>query len=112
MANLIINIAKDFSRCPGARYKSEGDFSGEEFRSNFLVPNLKEAMEREVKLIVIMDGAAGYSTAFIEEAFGGLIRNDGFKLHDLENTLRFISEEDPSYIEDIKIYMQHAWKNR
>ncbi len=30
MADIKLNIAKDFSRCPGARYKSEGDFSGEE----------------------------------------------------------------------------------
>ena len=112
MADIILNIAKDFSRCPGARYRSEGDYSGEEFRSEFLVPNLKNALKEGVKLIIILDGAAGYSTAFIEESFGGLIRNDGFKLPDIEDVMEFVSEEDPSYIDDIKIYMKNAWEKR
>ena len=29
---MTIRISSDFSETPGARYRSEGDFSGEEFR--------------------------------------------------------------------------------
>ena len=112
MADIILNIAKDFSRCPGARFHSEGDFSGEEFRNDFLVPKIKEAIEQGVRLKIILDGSAGYSTAFIEESFGGLIRNDGFSLDKLNAMLTFVSDEDPSYIDDIKIYMKNAWEHR
>ena len=40
--NLInLSIARDFSITPGGRKASEGKYSGEEFRKNFLEPNLK-----------------------------------------------------------------------
>lgn len=112
MADILIVVAKDFSRCPGARYQSEGDYSGEEFRSHLLAPKLREAIGKGIKLIVNLDGAAGYSTAFIEESFGGLIRNDDFTLDEVMKSLIIISDEDPSYINDINTYMEHAWKNR
>lgn len=112
MDNIIINIAKDYSRCPGARYESEGDFSGERFRNELLYPKLKEAMDSGVKLEVVLDGSAGYSTSFIEESFGGLIRTDGLTLKDVEDNIIIVSDEDPSYIDDIKDYWEHAWANR
>lgn len=50
--DIIIKIATDFSRIPGARYPEEGDYSGQEFRQNVLHPALKKAIEMNVKLIV------------------------------------------------------------
>ena len=111
MGNLILNIAKDYSRCPGARYESEGDYSGERFREDFLAPKLKEAIEAGVKLEVILDGSAGYSTSFIEESFGGLIRTNGYSLDVLKDKIIIISNEDPTYIDDIYEYWDHAWEN-
>ena len=58
MAEIKLDIAREFSRCPGARYKTEGDFSGEEFRENYLLPKLKEAIESHSKLIVDLDTVA------------------------------------------------------
>lgn len=112
MGNIVINIAKDYSRCPGARYESEGDYSGERFRKEILLPKLKEAISAGVKLEVILDGSAGYSTSFIEESFGGLIRSDGLTLQELQESIILISDEDPSYIDDINDYWEHAWQNR
>ena len=112
MGNIVLNIAKDYTRCPGARYESEGDYSGERFRQELLAPRLKEAIEIGVKLEVILDGSAGYSTSFIEESFGGLIRSDHFTLDEVNDNIIIISDEDPSYEEDIKDYWQHAWENR
>lgn len=111
MGNIILNIAKDYSRCPGARYEREGDFSGERFRNDFLEPKLKEAIENGVKLEIILDGSAGYSTSFIEESFGGLIRTNHYTLQQVKDNIIIISDEDPSYAEDIKIYWEHAWEN-
>lgn len=112
MGNLVIIIAKDYSRCPGARYESEGDYSGERFRKELLLPRLKEAIKAGVKLEVVLDGSAGYSTSFIEESFGGLIRSDGLTLQEVKDNIIIISEEDPSYIDDINDYWEHAWQNR
>lgn len=109
MANLVLNIAKDFSRCPGARYPSEGDFSGQDFRENFLSPKVTEAINSGVLLEVILDGSAGYSTSFIEESFGGLVRERKYSLDQLESVLVIKSDEDPTYIDDIKAYMRNAW---
>lgn len=112
MGNIILNIAKDYSRCPGARYEREGDFSGEKFREEYLYPKLQEAIETGVKLEVILDGSAGYSTSFIEESFGGLIRNNQMTLDEIRNNMIIVSEEDPTYIDDINLYLENAWQYR
>lgn len=111
MGNIVINIAKDYSRCPGARYEKEGDFSGERFREEFLAPKLREAIEAGVKLEVILDGSAGYSTSFIEESFGGLIRTNHYTLQQVKDNIIVISDEDPSYLDDINDYWEHAWEH-
>jgi hypothetical protein len=85
----------------------EGDFSGEEFRQKCLKPKLKEALENNLRLKIILDGSAGYSTAFLEEAFGGLVREDGFSLDQLA-IIEFVSDEDPTYVDDIKAYIDDA----
>ncbi len=103
-----INIAKDFSKTPGSRYPSECDFSGEEFRTKILMPALKKAMGNKEKLIVILDGTAGLGTSFLEESFGGLIRNDKFKYNDIINTIELISKNDPDYIDEIYNYLKDA----
>lgn len=103
-----IKIATDFSRIPGARYPKEGDFSGQEFRKNVLLPRLKEAMQEKVKLTIDLDGTAGLGTSFLEEAFGGLIREDKLDYNKVISTLEFVSEEDPDYISEIRSYINDA----
>ena len=112
MADIKLNIARDFSRCPGARYKTEGDFSGEEFRNQLLLPKLKDAIDTHCHLIVDLDGSAGYSTSFLEEAFGGLIRHDSISYDVITNTIEIISNEDPSYKDDIMFYLKKAYESR
>ena len=65
-----ISIADDFTKYPGGRYRKHGKGSGEEFRENFLVPNI----EKQEQITIVLDGTAGYSSSFLEEAFGGLVR--------------------------------------
>ena len=89
--DIIIKIATDFSRIPGARYPEEGDYSGQEFRQNVLHPALKKAIEMNVKLIVDLDGTAGLGTSFLEESFGGLIRRDHINYNILKQTLIILS---------------------
>jgi hypothetical protein len=96
-----ISIAKDFSRFPAGRYESDGKFPGEVCRRRLLVPNLKTG----ANVVVDLRGTLGYGSSFLEEAFGGLIREEGFSIADLRRQLSFISDDDTlqseiwSYIE-------------
>lgn len=64
----------DFVKAPGFRSKADGENSGEWFRDAILAPKLKAAISENEKLVVRLDGVAGYGSSFLEEAFGGLIR--------------------------------------
>ena len=57
----IINIAKDFSKTPGARYEKFGPFSGQEFRKKFL-ESLFQDKSDDSEITIILDGVAGYAT--------------------------------------------------
>lgn len=96
MSDRLIQIAKEFSRHPGGRYRKDGPFSGEEFRDEFLMPALANAFAENCKLIVNLDGVAGYASSFLEEAFGGLVRAGKF---DPQIVTKFVvvQNEDPLY---------------
>jgi len=101
--NLEINIALDFSETPGARYKTDGDFSGEDFFEKILEPKFLKIKDTENVLFVNLDNTAGYATSFLDEAFGGLARKYGKEL--VLQKINFISIEEPYLIEEIKSYM-------
>ncbi|WP_193213632.1 STAS-like domain-containing protein [Luteolibacter marinus] len=90
-----ICIGGDFSPTPIGRYPSDGESCGENFRKRFLVPALREAERVEV----VIDDVEGYGSSFLEEAFGGLIRKEGFKISDLREKLKIVCHD-----EDFKIY--------
>jgi hypothetical protein len=100
--DVTINIAKDFIDAPGGRSKKDGSFSGEEFRENFLDQHFNDA-SKNYKIIIILDGAYGYATSFLEEAFGGLARKYG--KDKVNSRLEFISKEEPLLIEEIQSYI-------
>lgn len=98
---MIIDIAKQYTTTPGARYITDGDFSGEEFRQKFLEPEFKKTSAG--KITVILDGTEGFATSFLEEAFGGLAREFGSSI--CLARLDFISNDDPLLIEEIQSYI-------
>lgn len=79
----VIDIPTEFSDTPGGRTRSDGPATGERFREDFLVPALKTGGTVEV----MMDGALGYGTSFLEEAFGGLVRVHGYSAAELHRRL-------------------------
>jgi hypothetical protein len=95
-----IFVAQDFSDTPGGRYKRLGPASGEEFRDH-LVQILKSGKD----LIVIVDGAEGYGSSFLEEAFGGLVRLGLWSFAELSRRVQVIAQ-DKSY----ELYSQQATK--
>jgi hypothetical protein len=106
--NLELSIARDFSRTPGSRYAKEGDHSGEQFRTEVLCPLVRKAVEAKTELGVDLDGTAGYGTSFLEEAFGGLVREEGIPATVLHKTLRLKSLEEDYLIADIWSYIDDA----
>lgn len=105
---LLLKIATDFTTAPGPRYITEGKFSGEQFRQEVLLPKVLEAREKKVTLTVDLDGTSGYATSFLEESFGGLIRENDLSLATLDSVLKFTSNEEPSLLKEIREYMTEA----
>ena len=101
-----IIISSDFSKTPTARYRSDGKYSGEEFREDVLEKKYLEAVKSEQKLFIDLDGGYGYATSFLEEAFGGLARKYGAAV--VRNVLEFKSDDEPELIPDILEYIDDA----
>ena len=70
---IVVDVANDFSRTPGGRYRTDGRWSGQEFREDKLQPLL----DRGDDIVVDLDGPEGFTASFLEEVFGGLVRNYG-----------------------------------
>lgn len=99
-----INVAKDFNPEPIGRYPEDGDFNGQRFRTEYLVPALAAAS----KVIVDFDGTEGYGSSFLEEAFGGLVRKERFHSEELHRRLKVQSTEDDTVIEEVWQYIDTA----
>jgi len=101
-----LSIASEFTRTPGPRKRSEGDHSGEQFLEELLRPRFASTLETGGKLHVNLDGAAGYPTSFLEEAFGGLAREYGSSL--VEQVLEFTCNDEPYLEAQIRKYIREA----
>lgn len=74
-----IDVAQRFSKAPFGRYPSDGDFCGENFRENIL----KEELQHDDSIEVDFSNVAlGVGSSFLEEIFGGLVRQ-GYPATDL-----------------------------
>lgn len=104
-----INMAKAFSPMPLGRYRSDGGKSGEEFREDILLPKIAEDMAAGDVLVVSLDGMEALSGSFLEEAFGGLVREHGLAPADVEKTLQIKGDKHfAPYIENIWQYIRAA----
>lgn len=104
MSSKTINIAQDFTDSPGARYYTDGKFSGQEFREKILL----DIFDSYDEITIVLDGTEGYATSFLEESFGGLARDKG--ITKVLDKLKFISKEEPDLIYEIIGYINEAKK--
>lgn len=86
-----IHIATEFSKFPAGRYHNDGPFSGQRFREELLTQALHQG-----NVTVELDGTLGYGSSFLKEAFGGLVRAEGFLASDLREKLKIHSATDPT----------------
>lgn len=92
---IVISVARDFSRTPGPRYINQGDWSGEKFMRQLI-----RALAENETIVVDLDGTRGYGSSFLDEAFGGLIREGHMTRADVLRRIDIRSDEDPSYREE------------
>lgn len=97
-----IELAKDFSRYPAGRYNEDGPYSGQAFREKYLEPSIAAGE----MVTVILDGARGYGSSFLEEAFGGLVRK-GYS-SDIVSSKILIISKDPTLKMEINDYIKNA----
>jgi len=95
-----IDIAKDFTDTPLGRYPTDGPYSGERFREEFLYPALKND-----SVSVVIDGTEGYGSSFLDEAFGGLVRKGYYSADQLVKLLKIECNDS-----DYAIYRDLIWK--
>jgi len=94
----MISVSRDFTPYPGGRYRRHGKGSGQEFREEILIPLMKSQENAEIDL----DGASGYPPSFLDEAFGGLVR-EGYTAADIKKKVRF--KAGPTH----EIYINMIW---
>ncbi len=110
MAEMILSIPNEYSKFPAGRTPADGPFNGQRFREEFLLPALHRALAAKSKLVVSLDGAGAYSSSFLEEAFGGIVRAKVFS-NDVLSGLLEIRAEDAAYRPakiDAESYMAEA----
>ena len=73
----LITIATDFTDAPGARYRTDGEKSGQEFYEDHLKIKFEEALKDNAILTIDLDGTWGYPSSFISEVFGRLGKEYG-----------------------------------
>ena len=83
-----IKVAREFSNLPIGRTWECGEYSGRFFREAFLEP----ALICNDKVILDMDGTLGCGSSWLDEVFGGLVRdNSDFTVEELERKLEIRS---------------------
>jgi len=114
MDDMMINMAADFDAYPSGRVPSDGKYNGESFREELLYPAISEVIEgktEDKKVIVDIDGVRSFGSSFLEEAFGGLVRNrnltanqilDVLTIQCTKNHLLFYKDSIIGYIRDAK----------
>lgn len=103
----LIKVAEDFSSFPGGRYRSGGDYSAEEFLQEFLVGPLLNGEY----ITVDMSDVIAYSAAFLDEAFGGLVRYYGMDPQFLEERMKIVSDSGMTH-RLIWRYIREAYENK
>jgi len=105
------SIAKQFSRTPGGRLPEHGPNSGKEFRE-LVLPLVERAIAEGGAVEISLDDIAGMPTAFIDEAFGGIVRALNVPFAKLEKHLHVTTSQKSlnPYVTLVYEYMQNAGK--
>lgn len=99
-------IASEFSPITGGRTSAEGDFSGELFRDEVLVPKYREYLDKGECLKIVFDNCYGIGVAFLEEAFGGLVGKCRYT--NVLEQIDLIANDDETILVNVPKYIKAA----
>lgn len=100
----------DFTEYPGPRYDVQGPESGEKFYAERLNPFFLKCYQEGKKLVVNLDGTAGFASSFLDEAFGQLTYDFGMSL--ITDMLHIVSVDEPEWPRMIKEETMPQWQKR
>lgn len=100
----------DYSQSPGPRYCIQGADSGEDFYHKKLNRIFAEAYREDAVLCITLDGADGYASSFLDEAFGNLVYD--FSAAIVSSHLEIISNDEDIWIKMIKEETIPEWEKR
>ena len=94
-----IIIAKDFTDALGARYRTDGPWSGEQFLEDILQNKFEKAVQNDGILFIDLDGVFGYPSSFVSGSFGKLSLDKGAEL--LLRHIQFKSDDSPIRLDEV-----------
>lgn len=100
----------DYSQSPGPRYCIQGADSGEDFYHRKLNGIFAEAYRENATLFITLDGADGYASSFLDEAFGNLVYDFGAAV--VSKHLVIISNDEEIWTKMIIEETIPEWENR
>lgn len=110
-----IDVGKDFSSKPYGRYFKDGKFSAERFRNEHLIPALNKTDFSSGEVVTIfmdnVDPDFEYSSSFLEETFGGLVRKTNYTEEEIERVLD-IQTKSETLFSELVFYIRNAKKSR
>lgn len=103
-AQSLIYLAREWSPLPAGRNINENEYNGQDFRTKFLEPSLKEF---DV-VTVDIEGVIHMTSSFMEEAFAGLVRERVIEPGEFERRVKIVAESNGFFAFEIKKYVSEA----
>lgn len=105
-----IKVANKFPY-PGPRFKKLGPQSGEDFKQHLYTTLIEFYGEdfkknKNIPIVIDLDGTRGYGSSFLEEGFGGLLRMG--VPYAIIQLFKIKTNEEPELEDEIKFYIEDA----
>ena len=105
---IYMDVAAVYGRYLGGRFKGkDGDFTGDDFRDNYLIPKLKELKDNQLLVLDFRGCVPSIGTSFLDEAFVKII-DKGYGKEFLEDHIVFKNAD--YMIEKINLYGGLSYK--
>ena len=104
MSNRIKISVSDFTTLPGARYKSDGDGSAEEFFNKYI----KRRLKNKESILIDFDNTWGYASSFLSELaleISQQCKQDGL---DAREKIKIKSDDEPGLTERFWGYIDES----
>ena len=101
--SITINVAKEFYPRPLGRIPEDGEYNGTLFKDSILIP----AIKNNRTVVVDFHGVAMAGSSFLEEAFGGIIRERIITKKDFSSRIIILTDRQV-ILDRIKKYVSDA----